>query len=227
MAGPMQMYLYVHDAILRAVAGYEDRARGLDVGSADEVAAFADELTWFHSMVKLHEHAEEQVLFPAMNERFRFVAETYAFDHDDFEPHVFDGLDHALTGLRKPDGRADQQELSDLLRRQTIALHEHMRLHISKENELLLPRFESEFDLPEQGRLAGAMAGFFEPPMMGAMVGWMYDGQDAEDRAGMLRFLAGLLPPEVFAGLSGMLAARDATAWAEMRRRVPELAGPG
>ena len=118
MAGPMQMYLYVHDAILRAVAGYEERARGLDAGSAAEVGAFADELTWFHSMVKLHEHAEEQVLFPAMNERFRFVAETYAFDHDDFEPHVFGGLDAALTGLREPGGRADQRSASDLLRRQ-------------------------------------------------------------------------------------------------------------
>ena len=226
MAGPMQMYLYVHDAILRAVAGYEERARGLDAGSAAEVGAFADELTWFHSMVKLHEHAEEQVLFPAMNERFRFVAETYAFDHDDFEPHVFGGLDAALTGLREPGGRADQRSASDLLRRQTIALHEHMRLHISKENELLLPKFESEFDLDEQARLAGAMAGFFDPPMMGAMVGWMYDGQTDEDRAGMLRFLAALLPPEVFGGLSQMLAGRDATTWAEMQRRVPELAGP-
>jgi hypothetical protein len=64
--------------------------------------------------------------------------------------------------------------------------------------------------------------------MVAALVGWMYDGQVAQDREGMIRFLMRYLPPEVFAGISGMLAARDAAAWTEMQLRVPELAAsPG
>jgi hypothetical protein len=165
----MQMYVYVHDAILRAVAGYEERAKQLDRDSADDVAAFATELDWFHTMVKGHEKAE-------------------------------------------------------LLYRQSVALNEHMRLHISKENELLLPKLEAEFNLDEQARIAGTMAGMFDPPMMGALVGWMYDGQDAQDREGMIRFLQRALPPEAFSGLAAMLAAKDASTWAEVQRRVPELA---
>ena len=31
-----------------------------------------------------------------------------------------------------------------------------MRLHIAKENELLLPKLEAEFDIAEQAELAGA-----------------------------------------------------------------------
>jgi hemerythrin-like domain-containing protein len=226
VSGPMQMYLYVHDAILRAVAGYEERARHLDRDDPADVAGFAGELDWFHTMVKAHEKAEEAVLFPALNERFVFVAEPYAYDHDDFEPHVFDGIDHALGGLQGSDGNGDRRELGELLHRQSIALHEHMRLHISKENDLLIPKLEAEFDLDEQAQLAGAMAGLFDPAMMGALVGWMYDGQDVQDREGMVRFLQRFLPPGPFAGLAGMLAARDTDAWSEMQRRIPELATP-
>ena len=58
---------------------------------------------------------------------------------------------------------------------------------------------------------------------MGQMVGWMYDGQVAADREGMIRFLMKILPDEAFAGLSQMLAAKGADAWAEMVQRIPEL----
>ncbi len=189
------------------------------------MAAFGAELDWFHTMVKAHEHAEEQVLFPALEARYVHVAESYAFDHDDFEPHVFDGIDAALAGLGSATSSGDRVDAAQLLHRQAVALHEHMRLHITKENELLLTKVESELDLDEQVHLASAMAGLFDLPLMGALVGWMYDGQVAQDREGMLRFLMRALPPEPFAGISAMLAARDAGAWAEMERRVPELGG--
>lgn len=224
MSGPMQMYLYVHDAILREVAQVEEAAKGLDRDSAEDVAALGDRLTWFHSMIKAHENAEEQVLFPALERRFTYVSEAYQFDHDDFEPHVFEGLNVALTGLRRAGGSGERRESADLLYRQAVALHEHMRLHISKENELLIPKVESEFEIEEQAQLAAQMGGLFEPALMGELVVWMYAGQTVEDRAGMVRFLAAALPPPAMGNLSGVLAAKDPTGWAETLDRVPELA---
>ena len=58
MSGPMQMYVYIHDAILREVAGYEELAKELNRDSSEEIEDFAGKLAWFHSMVKTHEHAE-------------------------------------------------------------------------------------------------------------------------------------------------------------------------
>ena len=226
MAGPMQMYVYIHDAILREVAHYEEVAKDLNRDNPEAIAAFADQLAWFHKAVKVHEHTEEEVLFPALNERFEYVAEAYAYDHDDFEPHVFDGIDDAFTGLGRATGSGDRREFSDLLYRQAVALNEHMRLHISKENELLIPHLEAEFDLDEQAEIAGAMAGLVDPPLMAELVGWMYRGQTAQDREGMIRFLMRILPPEPFAGLSGMLAGMGAAEWSEMQRRIPELNPP-
>ena len=223
MSGPLQMYVYVHDAILRAVAGYEDGAKHLDLDDAVAVAALAGELGWFHEMVKAHEKAEEAVLFPALNDRFAFVAETYAYDHEDFEPHVFARLDESLAALQRARGRGDRTDMGDLLYRQSVALHEHMRLHISKENDLLLPKLEAEFDVDEQVQIAAAMAGRFDPPMMGALISWMWDGQVVHDREGMIRFLLDALPPPAFANLAQLLAAKDTAAWAEVLRRIPEM----
>lgn len=224
MAGPMQMYLYIHDAILREVAHYEAVARELNRDDEDEVAAFGAKMDWFHEMIKVHEHAEEEVLFPALNHRYEYVAEAYAFDHEDFEPHVFGGIHEALAGLRSAGGNGDRKKHARLLYRQSVALNEHMRLHIAKENELLLPKLEAEFDVEEQANIAGAMAGMVDPPLMAEIVGWMYDGQTAADREGMLRFLMNILPHEAFAGLSQMLAAQGRAAWAEIQGRIPELA---
>jgi zinc finger-like protein len=225
MSGPMQMYVYIHDAILRQVAEYEERSKHLNRDNGEDIGEFADQLAWFHSMVKTHEHAEEEVLFPALNARFQYVTEAYAFDHEDFEPHVFGGLDDAFAGLRQASGNGQRKESAALLYRQCVALNEHMRLHISKENELLLPKLEAEFDFDEQANIAGAMAGMVDPKMMGELVGWMYRSQNAEDREGMIRFMMRVLPPEAFTGITGMLAGISADAWADMEKRIPEL-GP-
>jgi len=72
-------------------------------------------------MVKAHEKAEEAVLFPALNARFAFVAETYAYDHDDFEPHVFARLEEAPGALQRARGSGDRTPMGDLLYRQSVA----------------------------------------------------------------------------------------------------------
>ena len=223
MSGPLQVYLYIHDAILREVADLELVARELNGEDATEVTALADRMTWFHKMVKQHEHAEEEILFPAMNDRYRFVAETYKFDHDHFEDQVFDGIDAAFAGLARSNGNGERKDHLRLLHRQNIALNVHMKLHISKENELLIPKLEKEFDIEEQIAIAGGMAGMFDPQLMGETVGFMYRGQSVQDREGMIRFLMNVLPEEAFGGLSGMLEGMGADDWAEMQRRIPEL----
>ncbi len=224
MARPMQMYTYIHDAILRDTAHFEDLAKDLNRDDADEVAAFGAAIDGFHEKVKVHEHTEEAVLFPKLNERISFVSETYLFDHEDFEPNVFDALDGAVTALRNADGSA-RKDAALRVYREAVSLNEHMRLHISKENELLIPHLETEFDVGEQAEVAGAMAGQVEPPMMAQLVGWLYDGQTAADREGMIRFLMMILPEEPFGKMTGMLAAKGEDAWTEMQRRIPELNG--
>ena len=130
-----------------------------------------------------------------------------------------------MTGLTRADGNGDRRDGGELLYRQSVALHEHMRLHVAKENELLLPKLEAEFDIAEQVELAGAMAGMLEPAVMAQLVRWIYRDQAAEDREGMIRFLMQVLPEEPLRAMTGMLAGIDAKAWEEIQRRIPELEG--
>ena len=193
--------------------------------SAEKIAEFADRMSLFHGITKTHEATEEEVLFPALEARYRFVAESYEFDHDDYDAHVFGDIDRAIEGLTRADGNRERRDGGELLYRQSVALHEHMRLHVAKENELLLPKLEAEFELAEQVELAGAMAGMLESAVMGQLVSWMYRGQAVQDREGMMRFLIQVLPEEPLAGPTGMLAGIDAEAWKEMQHRIPELEG--
>ena len=89
MSGPMQMYLYAHDAILREVVALEEAARELNRDDATEISKFADRIQWFRSATKAHESSEEQIMFPALDARFKHVAAAYFFDHDHFEPNFF------------------------------------------------------------------------------------------------------------------------------------------
>ena len=221
MSGPMSMYLYIHTAIEREVAYLEGVAKDLKWDDADEVQALRDRLAWFQMAVGKHEEAEEEILFPAMEQRFRFVAETYEFDHDDFDNHLWTGIDAAFEGLARSNGNG--REHAELLYRQSVALHEHMRLHIAKENELLIPKLQAEFDISEQAEIAGGMAGVFDPQLMAQAVNFTYGWLSAPDREGMVRFLGAILPPEAFAGLRAGLAAQNPDTWPEVEARISDL----
>jgi len=224
VAGPMQMYVYIHDAILRDVAEMEDIARELNRDDPEEIAALSERYDLFHTLVKKHEQTEEDVLFPAMNDRIHFVAETYLYDHNDSDEHMFADIAAAYEALGRAESKGERKESARALWREKAVLNESMRLHISKENELLLPHMEAEFDVAEQAELAGAMAGMVEPAMMGQFVAWIYAGQSPPDREGMIRFLQMIVPEEAFTGITGMLSGMGDAEWAEMERRIPELA---
>ena len=211
------------DVPLRSRRDSREVAKELNRDSLEDVTELANRVSWFHDAIKVHEKTEEEILFPALEARYKFVAETYRFDHDDSDEHVFADMNRAFAGLKRGAGNGGLRDNAHVLHRQTFVLNEHMRLHITKENELLITKIESEFDIDEQVQIAGAMAGMIDPPFMGELVAWVYKGQGNADREGTIRFLMNVLPPEAFAGLSGMLAGIDASAWTDMQSRIPEL----
>ncbi len=222
MSGPMTMYLFVHGAIQREVSDIEAVAKELRWDDRAEIESLGERLDWFRTMTQRHEASEEEILFPALDRRIGFVSETYAFDHDDFENHVFDGISRARTGLAQSTTSAELRGFGNEMYRESVALHEHMRLHISKENELLLPHLETEFDISEQAEIAGAMAGMFDPQLMAQVVDFTYRWHSTSDRVAMLQFLHAILPSPAFEGLSGHLATRNPDSWPEVQKRLTE-----
>ena len=224
MANPMDMYIWFHDAILRELAGVEDAARNLNRDKTDDIEEFGEHISWFHGVTKEHERAEETILFPALEERYAKVASTYLFDHEYFEPNYFGEINACVEALSRARDNGERIVQAERMHRQAVALNEVMRLHIRKENELLLPVIGSEFDVDEQIDIATRMGALFDPKLMGEVSVWMYRGQDGSDRENFLRFLVRALPEEVFGKLAGVLSGiGPAEEWASFESRIPEL----
>ena len=224
MANPMQMYQYIHDAILREAAHIEEIAKDLNRKDNEAVRIIDESVSWFRTVTKAHELAEEKILFPALENKHKHLTSSYEFDHDHFGKNYFDELKSGLNDLTasRDDGEGIHQ--AKRVHRQSIGLNESMRLHVLKENELLLPIASNEFDTPELIEIAGAMAASFDPPLMAKTVGWMFQGQNIQDREGMIRFLMNALPEEAFGNTAKMLSQLSSPAeWRELGNNIPGL----
>ena len=221
MTGPMQPYLYIHDAVLREVAYLEEIAKELDPDDGSQVRTLSERLKFFELVLKAHEDAEEQFLFPAMEERFRHITDTYDFDHDHngIAP-VTEALAH-LVSARHSSERAEEARQ---LQRQTVALQETMRLHVTKENELLLPVMQDVFSGGEQAEIMRQMIGYPPADLTPQILSWIFRGQSVTDREGFLRMAMDMFPQERFDGLVESLSSEvSPDEWQDVIRRIPEL----
>jgi hypothetical protein len=174
-------------------------------------------------VLKLHEDAEDLTIFPALEDRFRHIAETYAYDHKRHRRHS-DALAMTLNDLATARG-SRRRDLIKTLGEQSVAFNGFMNLHIDKENELLFPTYDQTFSPEEQGEHGKGAEGHVDPQAMAAAGIWTFQRLQADDREAFLRFMMGMFPPEAFAGFSkGMSAAVPAADWQEMARRIPEMA---
>ncbi len=222
MAGPMQPFLYIHDAILREVAHLEDTAKELDRDSESQVGSFSERLRFFQRVLKAHEDAEEEFLFPALENRFRHIADTYVFDHD----HTgIAPVAEALASLGRTQGGRARAEEARSVHSQAVALHETMRLHVTKENELLLSVMEDVFSDDEQAGIMRQMLGYPPPELTSQILLWIFRGQSVTDREGFLRMGMQMFPQERFDSLvQSLSSAISPEEWQDVIQRIPQIA---
>ncbi len=150
MPGPMHGIIYIHNAIHKEVNEFEESVRELNREDISQVTALLDRFKFFRGVLKIHEGTEEEFIFPVLEEKFRYIAGTYLFDHN-HHAGEYDEVEEMLTGLTKARGSSEQSQLARQLNRQATALAVEMDIHITKENELLLPVLEEHWSIEEQG----------------------------------------------------------------------------
>ena len=211
MAGPLHSIIYIHNAIHKEVNEFEEAARELNREDGTQVAALLDRFKFFREVLKEHEGGEEEFIFPVLEERFRYIAGPYIFDHQQHYGE-YDDIEESLTGLRTARGNAERVELAQRLNRQAIALAVTMDIHITKENELLLPVVDEHLSVEEQQAMLGQAMGNVPPEFMMKVLPWMFRAQTGGDREGFLREGMEMFPPEQLGGIV---------------RRIPELKAYG
>jgi len=211
---------FVHIAISAEVRELEATATAAD--EPDALAAYGARLEWFATIVKAHNDGEEDGLFAELEQRAPKVAATYLFDHHD-ESELFAVMRAQLASARAASSVTRAGELARL-RRQAIALTEHVTVHVRKENELITPLVLELFSPPEQGAQIGKMMARFSPELMAQVMPWMVGKLELDDRCAYVGMIQRVMPPERFPVACGWIRGGigDA-AWAALAARVPGL----
>jgi hypothetical protein len=185
---PVRGARFIHKAILTEARKLEDLA------AEGRTEAVAQRLPFLEKVLHLHNTGEEVGLFPDLDAKMPEVVPAYLLDHRE-EKQIFAGLQDACAG----GGPA--------LIKATSALATHLRLHIKKEEELIIPIAERLFTTSEQSVQVGRMLSQFTPADMAEVLPWMVTSLEIEDRRAYLNLMEKALPPERFAGVLGMVRA--------------------
>jgi hypothetical protein len=218
MPGPIDALRFVHAAISREVVELEQL--GDECQAPDDVRRLGERVAFLGYVVKGHTDGEEAGLYATLEERAPHVGAAYLHDHVD-EQALFGGLAALVADAATGAG----PQLLARLRRQTVALTEHLEPHIRKENELVLPLVAKLYDAAEQGAILGKIMSSFTPADFGKVVPWMASKMNQDERAAYLGVVFRTQPPERAQGVAALV--RQGTPpsdWESLKARVPGLA---
>ena len=108
--------------------------------------------------------------------------------------------------------------------RETAALTAVLRIHLDKEDEYLYPTLKERTSLEEQSAIVGGMAAHVPPGRNPEFIRWLFTLLGHDDREMWTRVVMGLMPEQVFAGVKALIRDTITDDWAELTRRIPELA---
>ncbi len=212
MADPIDAVVAIHNAFRAGIASIDAAALAAARGNPG-LAAKVERFRFFNEVLAWHAHGEELAVFPALEKVAPLVAEAYEKDHR--------GLDRAFDVLSNAASIGDALETA----RATAAFKFHLDLHLAKEDAHLYRIIRERVSLPDQGKVVGVMAGSIPPDRNPEFIAWMFPLLGDNDRENMTRVWQMVMPAEVFAGAIQLVHQVVGEGWAELTRRIPELAG--
>jgi hemerythrin-like domain-containing protein len=212
MVGPIDGVLAIHNAFRADMAAIDAAAFAAARGTQG-LEATVERFRFFNEILTYHAHGEENGVFPILEEVAPLVAEAYAMDHR--------RLDSAFETLSNAVSARDALQTA----RATAAFKFHLDSHLAKEDAHLFRIFRERVSVPDQVKAVGTMSSTMPDNRVPEFTAWIYPLLGDDDRENFTRALQMLMPWEVFA--PSIPAIRQATGdgFAELTRRIPELAG--
>jgi hypothetical protein len=167
---------------------------------------------FFNEILSYHADGEEQAVFPILEEVAPLVAEAYWMDHR--------RLDDAFETLSKAASARDALQTA----RATAAFKFHLDTHLAKEDAHLFRIVRERVSVPDQVKAVGTMSSQLPGERVPEFTAWIYPLLDDDDRENFTRALQMLMPWEVFAPTIPLIQRATGDGFAELARRIPELA---
>ena len=211
MTGPIDAIVAFHNAFRRDMADIDAAALGTARGTPG-LTATVEHFRFFNEVLVWHADGGEVAIFPAVEQVAPLVSEAYVQDHR--------GLDAAFDALNGAFSAGDALATA----RASAAFKFHLDLHLAKEDTHLYRIVRERVPLPDQGKAVGIMANRIPQDRYPEVVAWLFPLIGADDRENMLRIQQMVMPPEAFAGVKLLVQKAIGDDWAELTRRVPDLA---
>ena len=211
MAGPIDAVVAIHNAFRADMANIDAAALAAARGDADAETT-VERFRFFNEVLVWHAHGEELAVFSAVEGVAPSVVEAYEMDHRGLDA-AFDRLSNAVAGR-------DTLETA----RATAAFKFHLDVHLAKEDTHLYRIVRERIPVPDQAKAVGIMAGQVPADRNPELIAWMFPLLGDDDRENMTRVWQMVMPPEVFAGAVQIVHQAIGDDFAELHRRIPELA---
>ena len=192
--GPARGVRFIHRALI-AEAHHLERLTG------DERVDFetlSKAVNFLADVVKAHTHSEEEALFPGITTKMEFVIPAYLFDHRE-EDALFEAMRASLAKMSSG-SEEEKAKARKTLHRDAIAVYEHIRLHATKEEEMLIPLVEKLNSHEEQAEQIKKMMSLFDDELLKRVMPWMIERLGKDDRVAYLTMLKGTVAPEAYRG---------------------------
>jgi hypothetical protein len=211
MAEPLDAVVAIHNAFRNDIgiidAAALDSARG-----KPGLAATVDRFRFLDEVLVWHANGEEQGVFPAIEGVAPLVAEAYERDHR--------GLDAAFDALSAAVSADDALQTA----RATAAFKFHLDNHLDKEDAHLYRIMRERVPVPDQVKALGILAGSVPQDRFPEVVAWMFPLMGHDDRENMTRIWQMVMPAPAFAGVKQLIQKAIGDDWAELTRRITDLA---
>jgi hypothetical protein len=212
MTSPIDAVRAIHNAFRHDMRLIDDAALDAARGKPG-LEATVERFRFFNEVLEWHAHGEELAMFPALETVAPCVAEAYERDHR--------ALDAAFAALSNAVTARDPLETA----RATKAFRYFLDVHLDKEDAHLYRLIKERLPIADQGQAVGVMAATVPQERFPELVAWMFPLMGDDDRENMTRIWQNVMPPDAFAGATSLVQAAIGDEWAELSRRIPELAG--
>ncbi len=213
MSGPLGAVRFVHAPIRNDLKGMKQELSVIASLGVGDIGQVAKRFGFWEGFLRIHEHAEEVHLFPAVDAKVPGTSRAYEQAH-----RQMDALrDQLRAALASSNTERSYEAVSEMV--------EKINAHLTMEENELVPFCDEHIPFDEQASISGKMSAEVPRDQMPAILGWMFKLQDQSEREGYLRVLGSVMPPQAFQGVRGI--AKDAISakdWIDLTQRMPELA---